>query len=386
MQIASVQLDDHQQAEQTASLAGQVFAAGGLVVFPTETVYGVGASATSDKGYQALRDLKGRVDQPFTVHLPDPEAAWQYVDEQDPVLQRVVRKLLPGPVTLIVDVTDEVIARKLEALGMPPSHRSRLYHQNTIGLRCPDDDLSRRILRSVDAPILASSANLPGDPPPHEAEDAVKAIGPQVQLVIDGGHSRYARPSTIIRIPVAQQTASSGSLADRVMIVREGVYDERFVRKLMRYTILLVCSGNTCRSPMAEGLARQVLAQQQGIREQDLEAHGLKVISAGAFASAGAPASAEAVEALGQMNVDISSHRSRPLTPELIHQADVIFCMTQAHRQFIIDIFPGAADKTMLLDPQGDVEDPIGSSPAVYQRCAERIRQQLVQRLKEQPL
>jgi protein-tyrosine-phosphatase len=82
--------------------------------------------------------------------------------------------------------------------------------------------------------------------------------------------------------------------------------------------------------------------------------------------------------------VDISSHRSRLLAVEMVHEADVIYCMTTAHQQAVLSLVPSAAPKTFLLDPSGDVEDPIGSGSTAYQRCAEIIRRRLEQRLKEQ--
>src|SRR5690606_962449 len=136
---ATVQEGDLDHAEATAQRASHVLAEGGLVVFPTETVYGVAASAASAKGLAALRSLKGRPDtQPFTVHMPDPAAAERYIDLSSPMLRRFVSKVFPGPVTLIVDVSDEVIDQKLKLLGLPPEARDRIYHNNTVGLRCPD--------------------------------------------------------------------------------------------------------------------------------------------------------------------------------------------------------------------------------------------------------
>src|SRR5690606_23891543 len=226
----------------------------------------------------------------------------------------------------------------------------------------------------IDAPVVASSANPRGKPPPHDADDAAAAVDGAAELVIDGGVTRYAKPSTIVRIHKSGQ----------MTVERGGVYDERFIRKLLRWTMLLVCSGNTCRSAMAEGIARQMLAEQRGIAPEDLEPAGLRVISAGAFATPGMPAAPEAVEALGKSGIDLSSHRSRVLTPELIHEADVIDCMTQSHMDAVLRLVPSAAGKTMLLAPTGDVADPIGSGLTAYQRCAELIRRRLDQRLKEQ--
>lgn len=378
MRTINVHGDEEEQVQETVRQAAEVFTSSGLVIFPTETVYGLGASALSDAGYAALRAVKGRPDaQPLTVHIPNAAAADKYADLSHPTLRRFVRKVFPGPVTLVVDVNEETIRAKLEALGGPPDLRERLYHQNTVGLRCPDHPLGQQVLGAVDAPIVASSANKRGDPPPQDVDQAAAAVGEFARLVVDGGPCRYAKPSTIVRIQLAGNQP-------KLSVQRPGVYDERVIRKLLRWTMLLVCSGNTCRSPMAEGLARQMLAQARNLPLADLEAAGVRVVSAGAFATAGAPATPEAVEALAKFGVDLTRHRSRPLTPQLIQEADVVYCMTAGHQRAVLDLVPAAADKVLPLDPNGDIDDPLGSSPTVYQRCAEVIRRRLEQRLKEQ--
>lgn len=368
MPTHTVQLDDPAQVEAAVSAAAKAFATGGVVIFPTETVYGVGAAATDPAAVTALRTVKQRADtQPFTVHLPGAEAATRYVDDGDPYLMRFLRKVMPGPVTVIAEVDADVVKRKAAENGFDDAAVAQLYHENTIGLRCPDHDLGRRILGATDAPVVASSANRRGDPPPRDAEEAAAALGDDVDLVVDGGHCRYAKASTIVRV--------TGSGRDmQVEVLRDGVYDERFIRKLLGFTMLLVCTGNTCRSPMAQAIATDLLAGRDNVA----------VISAGVFASDGAPATGEAVDAVAKLGLDLSRHRSTALTAELINQADVIYTMTDSHRRAILDQWPSAADKTHRLDPDRDIADPIGGSPEVYRQCADMIRKPLQQRIKEQ--
>lgn len=377
MQVATIEHGDIGQADQIADRAASVLSEGGLVVFPTETVYGVGASVSSDAGMEALRAIKSD-GQPraFTVHLPDAASASRYVDTAGPSLGRLIRKAFPGPVTLVVEVDDETISQKLAELGLPARSRGRLYHGGAVSLRCPDHPLTQRVLAAARGPVVAGSANGPGGNPPHDAEEAVQAVGGRVGLVIDGGRTLYAKPSTVVRV-------SGRGAARRVTVERAGVYDERFVRKLMRWTILMVCSGNTCRSPMAQALAAKVLADQRGLAVDDLEAAGVRVMSAGVFAKPGQPAAPEAVTAMSKAGLDLSSHRSRTLTRELIQEADAIYAMTETHRRAVLELAPEAAEKVHRLDPSGDIEDPLGSDATAYQRSAEIIRRRLEQRLRE---
>ena len=186
--------------------------------------------------------------------------------------------------------------------------------------------------------------------------------------------------STIIRL------GRGPSGASKVTVERAGVYDERFIRKLLRWNLLLVCSGNTCRSAMAEALAKQILAEQRGLQIDELASAGLRVVSAGVYAAEGAKASPEAVEAMSALGLDLRQHRSRRLAHEMIHEADVIYCMTAGHVQAVQAMVPLAADHISPLDPNLDVADPIGSNANGYRRCAELIRRRLDQRLKEQQL
>lgn len=369
--------------EDIARRAGDLLNAGELVIFPTETVYGIGAAAASDAGYDALRHVKGRPDvQPFTVHAGSVDQALSLVDPRALDMRRILRKVLPGPVTLVVEVPDAVARERVAALGLPDVVVDRIYRAQTVGLRCPDHALARAMLAAADSPVLASSANRRGEPPPQSAQPAIDALGDQAGLIVDDGPTRYAMGSTVLRL-------AGKPPGVRIKIERQGVYDERFMRKLMRWTILLVCSGNTCRSPMAEALAKAMLADERGLRVSELDDAGIRVISAGTSTQAGLPAASHAVkvvEELGAGQAGLGGHQSRVLSRELIREADVIYCMTHSHRQAVLDLardMPDVAARTYLLDAQGDIADPYGGPLAAYRQAAGQIHQALAQRFKE---
>jgi protein-tyrosine phosphatase len=152
---------------------------------------------------------------------------------------------------------------------------------------------------------------------------------------------------------------------------------------MLKTTILFVCSGNTCRSPMAESLARVTMAKKLGVAPDDLESKGVTIISAGAFAMPGTRAAAQAVEAVRPLGADLTKHRSRPLSVELIHQADVIFTMSRSHSAAVTALVPSAAEKTTTLDPNGDIDDPIGGDLELYQKLAVEIQALLERQLDE---
>lgn len=146
---------------------------------------------------------------------------------------------------------------------------------------------------------------------------------------------------------------------------------------------LFVCSGNTCRSPMAATIANAEIAARLKIPFADLETVNVRALSAGISAREGAPLTPEAQAALRSLNVPVRAHAARNLTVELADQAEMIFCMTSAHRQTVIEMIPSVAWKTFCLDSQGDIDDPIGHGMSVYLSCAQTIHRLVRLRLDE---
>lgn len=141
-----------------------------------------------------------------------------------------------------------------------------------------------------------------------------------------------------------------------------------------RRIFLFVCSGNTCRSPMAAAISNAEIARRLRIPFEALETVNVRALSAGLSARVGAPLTPEAQKVLRSLNVPARPHAARNLTIELAEQAEMIFCMTSAHRKAVIEMLPWVAGKTYCLDPAGDIADPIGKSQEAYLNCALRIR------------
>jgi protein-tyrosine phosphatase len=189
--------------------------------------------------------------------------------------------------------------------------------------------------------------------------------------VLDDGPSRFGQPSSVVRVR-----------ENDFEMLRPGVVPEKTLKRLSGMMILFVCTGNTCRSPMAEQLARDLLAKRLGCPARELEDRGVIVCSAGVSAGVGGRASAEAVEVMAQAGLDLSGHETHPLTEPLVRHADLVLTMTQAHRQTIVSQWPSTAERTCVLCRDGsDVLDPIGGSRECYEHCADQIRQEVELRL-----
>ena len=350
--------------------AVQTLAEGKLVVFPTETVYGLAASARRADGVRRIYEAKGRSQQaPLALAIRSVEDALDYAPALGVKAQRLARRCWPGPITLVVKHGgDESLLRQL-----PEEVRQAVAPNGEVGLRVPAHSVVLDVLHMLAGPIALTSANLSGEPDAVTAEEAIRSLGSHVGLVIDDGPCRYGQPSTVVR-----------ARDDSYECLREGVVPASALERLASMLIVVVCTGNTCRSPMAEALLRKLLAEKLGCAIEEVEQRGILVSSAGVSAAPGSGAAPEAIATMRQRGLDLSRHESQPLSEKLVRQADVIFALTNAHRQAIVRRWPEASTRTLLVQPDNsDIEDPIGGPAEVYEQCALQIEDALRRRVQE---
>ena len=173
--------------EQVARGAG-ILRRGGVVAYPTDTLYGLGADITQPAAVEQVFEIKGRPQgMPLPVLLPGPEALSMVSDDVPPLAWTLARRFWPGPLTLVVPRASRVPAI-IAARGW------------TVAVRVPDHPVPRELARLLGAPITGTSANLSGGPSPHTAEEVRRQLGDRVEHVIEGGPPPDGRASTVLDI------------------------------------------------------------------------------------------------------------------------------------------------------------------------------------------
>lgn len=344
--------------------AVHLLAEGHIVAFPTETVYAACVNSLTTAAVQKLATFgpSSAASHPVLV-LKGFHEAIDYVPGMDRLGQRLARRCWPGPVTLAFDVGSDT-----GLFGaLPPETRAALAPDNRLWIRVPAHDCIQEALRLMRAPLVAGAERGHDGRPFTTADVVLAALDDHVELVIDDGECRYGEPSTVVAV-------NTGSWS----IIQPGVVKETMIGRLACELFLFVCTGNTCRSPLAEGFCRKMLAERLGCAEDELADHGYMVLSAGMSAEPGLPASLESIEVARRYGVDLRAHESQPVNERMLEQADRIFTMTQSHKETLLASYPRLAPRLELLArDNADISDPIGAGQAEYEVCRKEIEQNL---------
>lgn len=339
------------EPEAIVLYAVQSLRQGRTVAFPSGSGYAVTASGLAAEAVRRL-PVNGSAESGAAPVLPElmlvlrgPAEARDWAPGLSPLGLRLARRLWPGPVTLLVsgDVEYGLASRLLDEV------RARLCVQSKLHLAVPCHEALREVLRHLPGPLLMAMA-----------------ADSQADVIISDESTSLPQPATVVAVN-----------GDAWEVVRPGALSAEDIRRQTACWIVFVCTGNTCRSPLAEALCKKILADRLGCTIEALPSRGYHVVSAGLAALPGGAAAAEAEQAARSYGADLSVHRSQPLTADLAARADYLVGMTQSHLRALTDCFGHLGVSPRLLDPAGDIADPLGSDQSVYDACAQQIRQHL---------
>lgn len=324
--------------------------AGELCVLPTETVYGLALLPSSKDALARARQMKGRAeDHPFTFHLAKTSDAERLVGPLPSRVLPLVERYWPGPLSLVLAGRDG----------------------GNVGLRVPAHDFTRAVIAAAGEPLWLTSVNASSEPPLLDAAAIEAQFGAQLALIVDDGPSPLGTASTVVRLD-----------GQRLQVLREGILTSHEVFTTAAKRIVFVCSGNTCRSPLAEALARDLTARQLHVPSEQVLECGFEFVSAGTSTYDGMPASENSVLAATEIGLYIDAHHSRQLDHDLLRRAALIYCMGDSHRRAILAEMPEVGDRVRMLRPDGlDIADPYGSELQAYRRARDEIRAAIGQRL-----
>ncbi len=187
MKTEIVKITDAGRSSDVFRRAGEIIRGGGLVVFPTETVYGLGADATNPAAAEKIYRAKGRPsDNPLIMHIADPHDAEKYTCTNG-LYYKLAESFMPGPLTVIMEARQTV----------PEEVRASLP---TVAVRCPSSEIAHALISASGVPIAAPSANLSGTPSPTCARHVIDDMDGRVDMIIDGGDCDIGVESTIVQI------------------------------------------------------------------------------------------------------------------------------------------------------------------------------------------
>ena len=338
-------------------LAVQALAEGHVVALPSNYSYLLVASGLRPKAVEQLyKNAKRSAGNNVSLMVRSADETLDYFPDLSAAARRLAKKAWPGPV--ILNIPDSQASSVLRCLDIQVCEKMR-DAENRIQVWQPEHIVLEHVCRLLSGPLVCCPAR-----------DAKGSLVEMVELLIpdestlavdDGPVAHYGEPSIVVI------DGNTGRLT------RKGLVDEAWLRQISQWTVLFVCTGNTCRSPMAQAMMEKKIADKFGKLSPDGKSPIIS-ISAGVSAYGGDTASHGALAAIKQYGSSLVRHQSTQLNESLVDQADLILAMGQRHRHVLVSQWPSIASKVHLISPDGgEISDPFGGPLEIYQKCAQQL-------------
>lgn len=366
--MKTIKIDPKASNAQVVQEAVATLEKGGVILYPTDTIYGLGVDVANEEAMNKIYRLKGRdISQPVSFMAHDVDQIEAYQGLLDLELRHQLDVLFPGKITALLKNT---FKKSLPVF-------SAVRNQKKIGWRIPDHPFCLDLCATYNKPVSTTSANRSGSGNLANIREIISQLEGKPDLVIDAGILDKKKASTIIDFT-----------KDPLMIVRQGevkkedlqdlLPGQRFRFKKSAFEIVFVCSGNVCRSPMAEGILKALLAK---TRFKNV----IHISSAGTLDLPPTPVHkwAEKVSAANEIN--IHSHISGHMNDKIMDRADLVVSMAANHLRHLKKKYPEHADKIILLkewkrDKQlsnPSIADPIGHEIGFFSDTFAEIHSEL---------
>lgn len=359
------EIDRKKPDKTTIFKAAKILKEGGLIIYPTDTLYGIGANVFNEKAMQKLYETKDRdFNKPVSIMVNNLKMIESLVGDLSDYEKFMAETLFPGKLTLIFPIKKE---NKIFGL----------HNKRKIGFRIPESVICRELIENLGEPISTTSVNISRKPSILSVQVMIREFSEKIEGILDAGFLPPSIGSTVIDLTTNPATILRyGDVTISELKERTGLdFSTNFTNQ---FVITFVCSGNICRSPMAEGIMRKVI-QKTKFRKI------VKINSAGTLNLPVSAADFKAIEVSSENNIDISKHSSKPVNVEIIRESNIIICMALNHYSYLRKKYPEFKNKIILLKQYANtkqlinpsVADPIGHDMLFFNNTFSEIQREI---------
>jgi L-threonylcarbamoyladenylate synthase len=345
---------------------------GGIIVYPTDTVYGLGVDVFNQKAVEKLFLIKQRdMRRPISLMVQDLNQIESLLGKLPDNLMEILKKLVPGKSTAL-------LANTL----IKPIPIFKYFSENDvplkkIGFRIPDHPVTNELSATFGKPISTTSANLSGKKANANVKDIIAAFGDKLDLILDAEKLPRSKPSTVVDFTKNPYLVTREGAISMMKLSRM-LPDVEFKKVQEHFTVTFVCSGNICRSPMAEAIMKKKILR---TKYRDI----IKVQSSGTLELSPTRAHYLAMMVSEENNIDLEKHISMMISEKIVEDSNIIFAMALNHYNYLREHFPQIKDKIFMLKQWKNkkrlfvpsIADPIGHDQEFFQNTFSEIHTEI---------